>query len=160
MAAEQQELVDLEWDWGRVADALKEVRGASGEAEEKFFAELKEFFDEEEGPKKKGVHFFAVRYRPGAVIMAKGTTSDYAAVHLSGLVRVRQVEPEKRASGAGCWDQPRLRRLEDLLLNTPADGEAGRPAGRLDRLLARLYRTFPGLPLWLIDFTRRHLPQR
>jgi len=83
MEVGQQELVDLNWSWEQIAPVLKEVPGAD-------VTKLKRYF--EEGPAKQGVHFFVVQYRPGTVIMAKGSTSDYAAIHLQGVVRVRHAE--------------------------------------------------------------------
>src|SRR4051812_22003125 len=90
----------------------------------------------EEGPAKAGLHFFLIEYAPGEVIMAKGTTSDYAAVHVQGLVRVRDMVPPNRASGRGCWQNPLRRRLENLVLRqTQSLTAAGQPprAGFLGR---------------------------
>jgi Fe-S-cluster-containing hydrogenase component 2/CRP-like cAMP-binding protein len=108
-----------------------------------------------EGAARKGIHFFAVRYEPGTVIMAKGTTSDYAALHLSGCVRVFLGEVERQVPAPSCLNQPLRRRLENLVLNSGAEGAEAAPPRALDKFLASLYWRLPGLPLWLVDFTRR-----
>src|SRR6266404_2648348 len=126
METGQQELVDLNWSWEQIAPVLKEVPGAD-------VTKLKKYF--EEGPAMQGVHFFVVQYRPGTVIMAKGSTSDYAAIHLQGVVRVRHAEVKQHKSGLGCWHSPRLRRLQNLVLNA-TDADAARPAARFDRFLS------------------------
>ena len=96
---------------------------------------LKPFY--EEGPAKKGIHFFVIEYAPGEVIMAKGTTSDYAAVHLQGLVRVRDIVPAYVTAGPGCWQDPMARRLENLVLNEAATWPEGKPPGTRRLRLAR-----------------------
>jgi Fe-S-cluster-containing hydrogenase component 2/CRP-like cAMP-binding protein len=140
----QQELVDLGWSWEQIAPVLKEVPGAD-------VTKLKRYF--EEGPAKQGIHFFVVQYRPGTVIMAKGSTSDYAAIHLQGVVRVRHAEVKQHVSGPGCWHSPRLRRLQNLVL-AASEADSARRAGMFDRLLSILFLRFPGIVLWLIDTNR------
>ena len=145
MEQSQLELEELPWKWEQIAPILAEVPGAD-------VAKLKKYF--EEGPAKQGVHFFVVQYRHGTVIMAKGSTSDYAAIHLQGVVRVRHAELKQHASGPGCWHAPRLRRLENLVLNAAEAKDPSPPAGRFDRLLASLFLRYPGIILWLIDTNR------
>ena len=157
MEAGQQELVELTRTWEQIAEVLKEVPGADVQKLKKYF---------EEGQVKKGIHFFVVEYRPGTVIMAKGSTSDYAAIHLQGVVRVRHAELKQRASGPGCWQSPRLRRLENLVLEQTdsdkpkTDSAKPRKPRLLDRLASTLFLRYPGVILWLIDVTRRRLPAR
>ena len=147
MDTDQQELVELPWKWEEIASVLKEVPGAD-------VAKLKRYF--EEGPAKQGIHFFVVEYRHGTVIMAKGSTSDYAAIHLQGVVRVRHAQVKQQVTGPGCWHAPRLRRLQNLVLNAPEAGNS-KPAGRLDRFMASLFLRYPGVILWLIDTNRLRL---
>jgi Fe-S-cluster-containing hydrogenase component 2/CRP-like cAMP-binding protein len=137
---------DLHADWETIRKHLHGIQGFDAKTMERFF---------EEGAAKKGVHFFLVRYEPGEVIMAKGTTSDYAALHVQGAVRVRDLVPAYRTRGRGCWDRPLKRRLEDIVLAHAT------PRGRLGVLswpLALVYRTFPELPLRLLDGARRWGP--
>src|SRR5436305_8363127 len=94
-------------DWHTVHALLKDIQGFDAKAMQRYY---------EEGPAKKGIHFFLVRYAPGEVIMAKGTTSDYAALHVQGRIHVRDLVPAYRTAGRGCWDRPLARRLEDLVL--------------------------------------------
>jgi Fe-S-cluster-containing hydrogenase component 2 len=149
MDAEAQELVDLGWEWDKqIAPILKQVPGAD-------VAKLKRYF--EEGPAKQGIHFFVVEYRHGTVIMGKGSTSDYAAIHLQGLVRVRHAEMKQPVTGPGCWQAPRLRRLQNLVLNAADDGPEARPAGAFDRLISSFFLRYPGVILWLIDTIRLRL---
>ncbi len=89
--------------------------------------------------------------------MAKGTTSDYAALHVQGAVRVRDLVPAYHAAGRGCWDRPLARRLENIVLAHAT------PRGRLGFLswpLALLYRMFPEMPLRLLDAVQRWGPPR
>ena len=104
----------LEAAWNDIETHLKGIPGLDAKA----LTQLKAYY--EEGEAKKGIHFFLIEYAAGEVIMAKGTTSDYAAVHLQGLVRVRDITPAYRATGPGCWDKPMARRLEDLVLRQAA----------------------------------------
>src|SRR5262245_59603374 len=101
-------------DWAKIEEHLKQISGLDA----KSLTQLKVYY--EEGEAKKGIHFFLIEYAAGEVIMAKGTTSDYAAVHLQGLVRVRDITPAYRVSGPGCWQHPTARRLEDLVLRQAA----------------------------------------
>jgi Fe-S-cluster-containing hydrogenase component 2 len=147
---------DLHADWATIRGHLQDIKGFDPKAMERFF---------EEGPAKKGVHFFLVQYAPGEVIMAKGTTSDYAALHVQGLVRVRDVVPTYRAAGRGCWDRPLARRLEDVVLTqvqklTGADGKPVLGRAWLGWPLAAIYRRLPEIPLRTLDFTERWLPPR
>ena len=151
METGQQELVELTRTWEQIEEVLKEVPGAD-------VKKLKKYF--EEGPAKQGIHFFVVEYQPGTVIMAKGSTSDYAAVHLQGVVRVRHAELKQQARGPGCWQSPRLRRLENLVLNRTDPEKPQRPAGVFDRLASVFFLRYPGVILWLIDVARRRLPDR
>ncbi len=147
METDQQELVELPWKWEEIAPVLKEVPGAD-------VAKLKRYF--EEGPAKQGIHFFVVQYRHGTVIMAKGSTSDYAAIHLQGVVRVRHAQAKQHVTGPGCWHAPRLRRLQNLVLNAP-ETENSKPAGGFDRFMSSLFLRYPGVILWLIDTNRLRL---
>lgn len=119
----------------------------------------------EEGPAKAGIHFFLIQYAPGEVIMAKGTTSDYAAVHVQGLIRVRDIVPPNRATGRGCWENPLRRRLENLVLRQTAKlTDAGRSPKRgwfgwLTLPLAALYWAFPEITLRLTDAGDAYLPE-
>jgi Fe-S-cluster-containing hydrogenase component 2/CRP-like cAMP-binding protein len=150
---------DLHADWETIRGHLQPIKGFDPKAMERYF---------EEGPAKKGVHFFLIQYAPGEVIMAKGTTSDYAALHVQGLVRVRDIVPAYRTSRRGCWDQPLARRLEDLVLaqaNKLADAEPGQATalrgawlGWTSRPLAVLYRSVPEIPLRILDCCERWLP--
>ena len=149
METGQQELVELTRTWEQIEEVLKEVPGAD-------VKKLKKYF--EEGPAKQGVHFFVVEYRPGTVIMAKGSTSDYAAIHLQGVVRVRHAELKQQARGPGCWHSPRLRRLENLVLNRADPEKPKKSAGLFDRLASVFFLRYPGVVLWLIDVARRRLP--
>jgi hypothetical protein len=151
METGQQELVELTGTWEQIEEVLKEVPGADVKKLRKYY---------EEGPAKQGIHFFVVEYRPGTVIMAKGSTSDYAAIHLQGVVRVRRVELKQQASGPGCWQSPRLRRLENLVLNRTDPENSKGSAGLSDRLASVLFLRYPGVILWLIDVARRRLPAR
>ncbi len=145
---------DLHADWETIRGHLQGIKGFDPKAMERYF---------EEGPAKKGVHFFLVRYAAGEVIMAKGTTSDYAALHVQGLVRVRDVVPPYRHTRRGCWDRPLRRRLEDLVLSeaqTQAEAGAAPRRGVPGGPLAAVYRRFPEIPLRVLDFTERWLPAR
>lgn len=153
--ANPQEIVDLGWTWDQVRTVLGEMPGIDLKAMERFFQEGVE-------PRVKGIHFFAVQYKPGAVIMAKGAMSDYAAVHLSGLVHVRHAGPKKEATGLGCWDRATLRRLENLVLNATEQGPAQRRAGLWGLLaagLASFYQRCPAIPLVMVDCSRRISPR-
>src|SRR5438309_2200146 len=137
----QQELEDLNWKWEQIAPVLQEVPGAD-------VTKLKRYF--EEGPAKQGVHFFVVQYRPGTVIMAKGSPTAHPTINLRGWVRFGNAKVKRQVSGPGCWHSPRLRRLQDLVLTASA-ADTVRPAGRFVRLLAPLFLRFPGVILSLID---------
>jgi Fe-S-cluster-containing hydrogenase component 2/CRP-like cAMP-binding protein len=150
---------DLHADWKTIQGHLQGIKGFDARAMERFF---------EEGPAKKGVHFFLVRYDAGEVIMAKGTTSDYAALHVQGLVRVRDIVPAYRTTGQGCWDRPLARRLENLVL-CHAPKVEGQPEGAAPVRgwlgwtswpLALLYRTVPALPLRVLGFAEAWCPAR
>jgi Fe-S-cluster-containing hydrogenase component 2 len=116
--SQAQELTDLEWGWEQIAAALRELGGVT-------LNELKKYHQEGHG--KKGLHFFAVEYRPGAAILARGTTSDYAAVHLSGRIVVHPEATERPSRGLGCWSPPAVRRGLERALADPkfAAGKAG-----------------------------------
>jgi Fe-S-cluster-containing hydrogenase component 2 len=134
-------------DWGKIEEHLKQISGLDAKA----LTQLKAYY--EEGEAKKGIHFFLIEYTAGEVIMAKGTTSDYAAVHLQGLVRVRDITPAYRVSGPGCWQHATARRLEDLVLHQAATWPKDAPPKRgLFGWLGPIYRQWPGLPLRLVDF--------
>jgi Fe-S-cluster-containing hydrogenase component 2/CRP-like cAMP-binding protein len=136
-------------DWDTIQGHLQGISGFDPKV-------LKPYY--EEGPAKKGIHFFLIQYAPGEVIMAKGTTSDYAAVHLQGRVRVRDVVPAYRTSGRGCWERAIARRLENLVLTEAAQWPADKqPSRGLFGWLAPLYRRLPGLPIRLIDFCEHWL---
>src|SRR5262245_58738649 len=92
-------------DWATIQEHLQGIPGLDAKA----LTTLKTFY--EEGEAKRGIHFFLIQYEPGEVIMAKGTTSDYAAVHLQGRVRVRDGVPPAPMAGRGCWEKPLARRL-------------------------------------------------
>src|SRR5206468_1098574 len=94
-----EDVKDQQAAWAQILGHLQGVKGFDPKGLARYF---------EEGPAKKGIHFFLVRYEPGEVIMAKGTTSDYAALHVSGLVHVRDSAPSVRPPGRGCWERPRL----------------------------------------------------
>ncbi len=164
-----QEIIDLNSDWNSIAKILEEIPGAK-------VGDLKKY--SREAASKSGVHFFVVQYRHGTVIMAKGSTSDYAAIHLQGIVRVRHAEVKQETSGPGCWHDPRLRRLADVVLNPSQAGNSSQPAGaahqkkapdkgspeaatptvrraRLsDGLVATAALRHPGVPLWVLDTLR------
>lgn len=136
--------------WGDIENYLKGIAGLDAKA----LADLKKHFEEGEG--KKGIHFFLIRYAAGEVIMAKGTTSDFAAVHLQGRVRVREQAAVQRISGTGCWEQPMARRLETLVLRQAAAWpDKALPRRGLFAWLAPVYRRLPGVPVGLIDFCER-----
>jgi Fe-S-cluster-containing hydrogenase component 2/CRP-like cAMP-binding protein len=136
---------DLRADWDTIRGHLQSIQGFDARTMERFF---------EEGPAKKGVHFFLVRFEPGEVIMAKGTTSDYAALHVQGLVRVRDLVPAHQDGGRGCWDKALLRRLENIALSDTAQAQRGW-LGWLSSPLALLYRQFPEIPLRLLGGAER-----
>lgn len=144
---------DLHADWDTIRGHLQGIQGFDAAAMKKYF---------EEGPAKKGVHFFLVRYEPGEVIMAKGTTSDYAALHVQGLVRVRDQAVPRRPTGRGCWDRPLARRLENLVLAHAATVDPLRRGwlGRGSWPLALVYRSFPGVPLRVLDTLERWVSPR
>jgi len=131
-------------DWETIQNHLQGIPGFDPKV-------LKAFF--EEGPAKKGIHFFVIQYAAGEVIMAKGTTSDYAAVHLQGRVRIRDVAPAYRTAGRGCWDKPMARRLENLVITQAAQWPDGKAPGRgLFGWLGPLYRACPEIPIRFVDF--------
>lgn len=136
---------NLQTDVAAIEAILQGIEGLDPRVIKKYF---------EEGPARAGIHFYLIQYAPGEVIMAKGTTSDYAAVHVQGVVRVRDVVPPNRTSGPGCWDRPLKRRLENLVLRQGQTlAEQGRPPrrllGPLSWPLAAMYRCFPEVPLRL-----------
>jgi Fe-S-cluster-containing hydrogenase component 2/CRP-like cAMP-binding protein len=166
-----QEIKDLNSDWNSIAKILEEIPGAK-------VNDLKKY--SREAASKSGVHFFVVQYNHGTVIMAKGSTSDYAAIHLQGKVRVRHAEVKQEVSGKGCWYDPRLRRLADIVLNpasvaaktqtsgsphakkapdagASAEEKPPRKLGARDRLLSTLSLRFPGVALWTLDTLRLRL---
>jgi Fe-S-cluster-containing hydrogenase component 2/CRP-like cAMP-binding protein len=100
----------LEPDWPTIEGWLKKITGFDPKVVQPYF---------QEGQLKKGIHFFLIEYDPGEIIMAKGTTSDFAAVHLQGLVRVLDVVPKTDPERNGCWKTPLLRRLENIILQPP-----------------------------------------
>jgi Fe-S-cluster-containing hydrogenase component 2 len=173
MSAERQELIDVGVDWETVAEVFQEIfdgdpanqRRKSGAEKERdqyekdlksFLGKLRRYFEEGEG--KFGLHFFRVRYEPGTVVMAKGTSSDYAALHLRGRLRVRQTAFAQKLAGRGCWENPRLRRLESMVLDTSEPPEkANGLRAWLNWVLASFYLTFPGVPVALVDFVRWRL---
>jgi Fe-S-cluster-containing hydrogenase component 2/CRP-like cAMP-binding protein len=120
----------------------------------------------EEGGGKKGFHFFLVQYAPGEVILAKGTTSDYAALHVQGRIRVRDIVPDFHLAGRGCWDHPLARRLENVVLARSrelADPAATPRRGWLGWTtapLALLYWRLPEIPLRILGLSERWLPTR
>jgi Fe-S-cluster-containing hydrogenase component 2/CRP-like cAMP-binding protein len=81
-------------------------------------------FREDAGPEKR--LFFLIQYQPGEYVMARDEYSDYAALHIQGLVRV-SAQPRPPVPLPDCWGNPRpwRRRLAAL----PAVGP----------LLARLF---------------------
>jgi Fe-S-cluster-containing hydrogenase component 2/CRP-like cAMP-binding protein len=100
----------LDLDWPSIEGWLKKIPGFDPKAVQPYF---------QEGQLKKGIHFFLIEYEPGEIIMAKGSTSDFAAVHLQGIVRVADAVPTSKAARSGCWQKPALRRLENIVLNPP-----------------------------------------
>ena len=91
-------------------------------------------------------------YRPGTVIMAKGSTSDYAAIHLQGVVRVRHAELKQQASGPGCWKVASIARLETSCSTRTDPEKPRRSSGPFDRHWRRsLFLRYPGVILWLIE---------
>lgn len=100
----------LDLDWPTIDAWLKKISGFDPKAVQPYF---------QEGQLKKGIHFFLIEYDPGEIIMAKGTTSDFAALHLQGIVRVLNVAPQSTPQRVGCWTNPALRRLENIVLNPP-----------------------------------------
>ncbi len=137
----------LQADWSTIERHLQGISGLDA----KGLGQLKAYF--EEGEAKKGIHFFLIQYAPGEVIMAKGTTSDYAAIHVQGRVRIRDAAPSSRKHGEGCWEKPLARRLEDIVLCQAATWPKDAAPGRgLFGWLAPLYRWFPGIPVRLIEF--------
>jgi Fe-S-cluster-containing hydrogenase component 2/CRP-like cAMP-binding protein len=136
------ENLPLEWD--TIQGYLQGIQGFDPKVVKRYH---------EEGAGRGGIHFFLIRYDPGEVIMAKGTSSDYAALHLQGVIRVQDIAPPARATGRGCWALPLERRLEDLVLREAALTGAA-PRGRLrfvGALLAPFYRRSPGMLLRLVD---------
>src|SRR5581483_9047963 len=133
------ENLPLEWD--TIQEHLRGIQGFDPKVVKRYH---------EEGAGKGGIHFFLIRYDPGEVIMAKGTTSDYAALHLQGLIRVRDVAPPAQATGPGCWAHPLRRRLENLVLCEATKDPSRPPRARLGPLLAPLYRRNPGVLLRLV----------
>lgn len=100
----------LELDWPTIEGWLRKISGFDPKIVQPYF---------QEGQLKKGIHFFLIEYEPGEIIMAKGTTSDFAALHLQGIVRVVDAAVEQRPKREGCWTSPSLRRLENMILNPP-----------------------------------------
>ncbi|MCI0681451.1 MAG: cyclic nucleotide-binding domain-containing protein [Gemmataceae bacterium] len=140
-------------DWQTIQEHLQGIPGLDAKA----LATLKSFY--EEGEAKRGIHFFLIQYTAGEVIMAKGTTSDYAAVHIQGRVGVRDIAPPAAPVGRGCWEKPLARRLENAVLRQAATWPKDAPPGRgWFGWLAPLYRRLPGLPLKLIDAAEHWLP--
>src|SRR4051794_24526428 len=84
-ARPQMENLPLSWD--DIAEHLRGVPDLDPAGLARYFAE---------GPGAFGIHFFHIRYTPGEVIMAKGTTSDYVAVHLQGRIHVRNTESPRQ----------------------------------------------------------------
>jgi Fe-S-cluster-containing hydrogenase component 2/CRP-like cAMP-binding protein len=142
---------DLRADWATIRGHLQGIQGFDAKAMERFF---------EEGPAKKGIHFFLVRYDPGEVIMMKGTTGDYAALHVQGRVRVRGIVPAARTSSRGCWSHPMSRRLENLVLNHAPAAPVRGWRGWISWPLAWIYRSVPELPLRLLAFAESWYPPR
>lgn len=101
---------NLDLDWPTIEGCLKKIAGFDPKAVQTYF---------QEGQVKKGIHFFLIEYEPGEIIMAKGTTSDFAALHLQGVVRVLDMAPKVDPSRKGCWTAPLQRRLENIILNPP-----------------------------------------
>jgi Fe-S-cluster-containing hydrogenase component 2 len=141
------ENLPLEWD--TIQGYLQGIQGFDPKVVKRYH---------EEGAGKGGIHFFLIRYDPGEVIMAKGTTSDYAALHLQGLVRVHDAAPPARALGDGCWVHPLQRRLENLVLNEAP--KAGPARFGLGNVLALVYRNHPGILLRLVDVCENWGPAR
>lgn len=97
--------------------------------------------------------FFKIRYERGEAIMVKGGFSDYAAVHLQGVVRVYDVEQEE-ARLPECWDAPRpwqrsrLGRLFGWVLGRSAqEAELANPLGFERFLQFPAEKELPGKPL-------------
>lgn len=140
-------------EWNKIEEHLQGIPGLDGKA----LAQLKMYY--EEGEAKRGIHFFLIQYAAGEVIMAKGTTSDYAAVQLQGRVRVRDTAPPAPTMGRGCWEKPLARRLENLVLRQAATWPKDTPPRRgWLGWLGPMYRVMPALPLRLIDFAEHWLP--
>lgn len=100
----------LDLDWPMIEGWLKKINGFDPKAVQPYF---------QEGQLKKGIHFFLVEYDSGEIIMAKGSTSDFAALHLQGLVRVLDSSPKTVPERNGCWKTPLLRRLENIVMQPP-----------------------------------------
>ncbi len=100
----------LDLDWPTIEGWLKKITGFNPTAVKGFF---------EAGQLKKGIHFFLIEYEPGEIIMSKGSTSDFAAVHLQGIVRILDAASPSDRIRTGCWKTPHLRRLENIVLNPP-----------------------------------------
>lgn len=127
---------NLDPEWPTIDAWLRKIPGFDPKAVQPFF---------QEGQVKRGIHFFLVEYEPGEIIMAKDTTSDFAALHVQGGVRVLDVAPRKDRFQRGCWSNPQLRRLENIVIGKPGDAK---PAPRWT-FLGPLYRSLPSLPLGL-----------
>lgn len=140
-------------EWNKIEEHLQGIPGLDGKA----LAQLKMYY--EEGEAKRGIHFFLIQYAAGEVIMAKGTTSDYAAVQLQGRVRVRDTAPPAPKMGRGCWEKPLARRLENLVLRQAATWPKDTPPRRgWLGWLGPMYRVMPAMPLRLVDFAENWLP--
>ena len=134
MEPELQDVRDLRWDTEHIVEALNGLVGDTKADADHLEKTVQKY--NEDGPGKKGIHFYAVEYRPDTVILARDATGDFAGVHLSGRISVRAAVPPRAATGPGCWADPLLRRLENL-------GETAPWGWRGPRPLARLYRRLP-----------------
>jgi Fe-S-cluster-containing hydrogenase component 2/CRP-like cAMP-binding protein len=103
----------IDVSWNDIAEQLNDLRTPKFDPDKA----LKKFYQEGHG--LPGLHFFKIRYDPDEVIMARGSYSDYAGIHLSGRIRVLDRPADQGGPRLSCWVRPGpwRRKLEDWVLD-------------------------------------------
>jgi Fe-S-cluster-containing dehydrogenase component len=107
-------LKELPLTWKEIEEHLSGLPGFDPKFVKKHFKEDEPEKPAQHGkpavPAKPGTYgmrlFFKVLYRRGEVIVAKDSYSDYAALHLQGLVRFSEDKPVPPGMSE-CWENPR-----------------------------------------------------